>query len=101
MSKQKTYVVWKGRQPGIYSSWDACKAQVEGYTGAVYKSFPTRAEAETAYRKPPAEFIGQTVARILTPADFRSLGITHPDASCALKPAVAPLFRRSPHARRP
>lgn len=80
MSKQKTYVVWKGRQPGIYSSWDACKAQVEGYTGAVYKSFPTRAEAETAYRKPPAEFIGQTVARILTPADFRSLGITHPDA---------------------
>lgn len=80
MSKQKTYVVWKGRQPGIYSSWEACKAQVEGYAGAVYKAFPTRAEAETAYRQPPTEFIGRSTARILTPADLRALGITHPDA---------------------
>jgi ribonuclease HI len=80
MSKQKTYVVWKGRKPGIYASWDACKAQVEGYTGAVYKSFPTRAEAETAYRQPPAEFIGKAATRILTPPDLRTLGITHPDA---------------------
>ncbi|NUM47312.1 MAG: viroplasmin family protein [Anaerolineales bacterium] len=80
MSKQKTYVVWKGRQPGIYSSWDACKAQVDGYTGAVYKSFATRIEAETAYRKSSTEFIGQSTPRILAPADFRTLGILHPDA---------------------
>jgi len=49
MPKQKFYVVWKGRQPGIYTTWDACAAQVNGYAGAEYKSFPTRAAAEAAF----------------------------------------------------
>lgn len=41
----KVYAVKQGRRIGIYHSWDACKAQVHGYQGAVYKSFPTEAEA--------------------------------------------------------
>ena len=28
--KQKYYVVWQGKKPGIYSDWDACKEQVVG-----------------------------------------------------------------------
>lgn len=51
MAKQKFYVVWQGRSPGIYTSWDACKAQVHGFQGARYKSFPTKEEAETAFGK--------------------------------------------------
>lgn len=47
---QKFYVVWKGRKPGIYSSWDECKRQVDGFVGAQYKSFPTRVAAEAAYK---------------------------------------------------
>src|SRR5690242_18996060 len=43
--KQKFYAVRKGRQPGIYSDWDSCKRQVEGFAGAQYKSFSTREEA--------------------------------------------------------
>ena len=50
MAKQKFYVVWKGRKPGIYTSWLECEAQVKGFAGAEYKSFPNREMAEAAYR---------------------------------------------------
>lgn len=51
MSKQKYYVVWVGHQPGIYTSWPECQQQVQKYTDAKYKSFPSLAEAERAYAK--------------------------------------------------
>ena len=50
----KYYAVKKGRQTGIYQSWDACKAAVHGYPGAVYKSFQNRADAE-AFLAPAEE----------------------------------------------
>lgn len=43
---KKFYAVRQGRTPGIYTSWDACRAQVEGFGGASYKGFETRADAE-------------------------------------------------------
>lgn len=49
MAKQKYYVVWEGKTPGIYTSWPACQQQVNGVTGAKYKAFESRAEAEKAY----------------------------------------------------
>ncbi|HRU17914.1 MAG TPA: RNase H1/viroplasmin domain-containing protein, partial [Bacteroidia bacterium] len=39
MAKKKFYVVWKGVMPGVYHSWDDCKRQIDGYAGALYKSF--------------------------------------------------------------
>jgi ribonuclease HI len=48
--KAKFYVVWKGRKTGIFSSWKECAAQVQGFTGARYKSFPSRAAAEQAFK---------------------------------------------------
>lgn len=50
----KYYVVKVGKVPGIYQSWDKCKAMVHGYPGAVYKSFKTLAEAE--------EFLGNAAS---------------------------------------
>ena len=41
----KYYAVKKGRKPGVYQSWAECKAMVDGFPGAVYKSFKTREEA--------------------------------------------------------
>lgn len=38
MSK-KIYAVKNGRVPGIYLNWEECKVQVDGYSGAIYKSF--------------------------------------------------------------
>jgi len=43
---QKYYAVRRGKTPGIYLTWPECKAQVDGFTGARYKSFPDRAQAE-------------------------------------------------------
>ena len=50
--KQKYYVVWQGKTPGIYTDWDKCKEQVAGVQGAQYKAFDTMAEAEQAIRMP-------------------------------------------------
>jgi ribonuclease HI len=49
MSKQKFYVVWKGRRRGIFTSWSECEAQVKGFADAEYKAFDSRAEAERAF----------------------------------------------------
>lgn len=46
VAAKKYYAVRKGRVPGIYESWDACKKQVMGYSSASYKSFASREEAE-------------------------------------------------------
>ena len=59
MAKQKYYVVWKGRTPGIYTSWTETEAQVKGYAGAEYKSFGSRAAAEAAFRGKYAEYKGR------------------------------------------
>ena len=42
----KYYGVKKGRKPGIYKTWDECKEQVLGYSGAEYKSFKKEKDAE-------------------------------------------------------
>lgn len=57
MAKQKFYVVWEGRKPGIYLSWDECKAQVDGLAGAKYKSFEKKEEAEQAFKSDYWKFV--------------------------------------------
>jgi ribonuclease HI len=47
---QKFYVVWSGRETGIFTDWATTQRAVERYAGARYKSFATRAEAEQAFR---------------------------------------------------
>lgn len=49
----KFYVVWVGRQTGIFTSWEACSRQVKGYPKACFKSFPSREAAEAAFAKGP------------------------------------------------
>ena len=46
---QKFYVVWHGRETGIFTEWATCKKQVDRFAGARYKSFPTKEEAEAAF----------------------------------------------------
>ncbi len=53
----KYYAVKEGRNIGIFGTWDECKAQVDGYSGAVYKSFKTLDEAKA--------FIGITVDKTI------------------------------------
>jgi ribonuclease HI len=59
MSKKRAayYVVWQGRTPGIYDSWEACEAQVKGADGARYKGFATLLEAQQAFTASPDDYI--------------------------------------------
>jgi len=42
----KVYAVKKGHQTGIFDNWDECQAVTKGFSGAEFKSFTTREEAE-------------------------------------------------------
>lgn len=46
----KFYVVWHGRQNGIYKDWTSCKRQIHQFKGARFKGFPSLEEAEKAYK---------------------------------------------------
>jgi ribonuclease HI len=63
MPKQKYYVVWKGRKPGIFTSWAETEKQVKGFAAAQYKSFETLKEAEAAYRSEYAAFKGKPASK--------------------------------------
>ena len=44
-----TYVVYKGKVPGVYDDWEECQRQVHRFSGNSYKGYATRAEAESRY----------------------------------------------------
>jgi len=58
MAGGKWYVVWKGLRPGVYNTWAECKQQIDGFEGALYKSFETQIQAVEAYRSNPQNYIG-------------------------------------------
>ncbi len=75
MAKQKYYVVWKGHQPGIYETWEECRKQIHGYTGAEYKSFETIQLAEHAFDGESSEFIGHNfIESTLTEQELSLIG---------------------------
>ena len=45
IASMKYYAVAKGRQTGIFHTWQSCKKQVHGFQGSVFKSFDNEAEA--------------------------------------------------------
>ncbi|MEI6456033.1 MAG: ribonuclease H family protein [bacterium] len=113
MPKNKFYVVWKGKTPGIYEGWDKCRKQVEGFTGAMYKGFPTMELAGSAINDDPRKYISK---ELNAPKKIRCsnplIGEPEPDsicvdAACAGNPGVleyrgvdtrsgAELFRMGP-----
>jgi ribonuclease HI len=62
MKKSRYYVVWKGRQPGIYNSWEACSVQVSGYPQAEYKAFESLPAAQEAYNRKYSSYKGKPVS---------------------------------------
>ncbi len=76
------YGVQKGCHPGVYESWDACKKEVIGATGAIYKKFAAREEAEAFVQ---SEGYGHAVSAA-------SSHRTAPAAPRVPDQATAPLF---------
>ena len=60
----KYYAVKNGRKPGIYSSWDECKKQVEKFKGAIYKSFTSLEDAKVFIKEEKIEFDGGLIAYV-------------------------------------
>ena len=44
--KKKIYLVKKGRKTGIFADWKKCKESIDGFPGALYKSFEYKTELE-------------------------------------------------------
>ncbi|MBR5721591.1 MAG: ribonuclease H family protein [Clostridia bacterium] len=44
--KKKYYAVKTGRETGIFLTWDECRNATDGYSGAEYKCFSAKAEAQ-------------------------------------------------------
>lgn len=57
--KEKFYTVWKGKRPGIYTTWEDCKAAISGSKGAQFKSFPTFEAAKKAFNGNYEEYKGK------------------------------------------
>ena len=49
-----SYVVYKGKVPGVYDDWEECRRQVHRFSGNSYKGYTTRAEAEARYARNPS-----------------------------------------------
>lgn len=47
--RAKFYVVFKGRKPGVYKTWDECQRNTAGYPGASFSSFTSETEAYQAF----------------------------------------------------
>lgn len=89
MAKNRFYVVWSGRNPGIYSDWETCQKEIIGCKGAKFKGFPDRLSAETAFRQGPDAYWGKDVAPIidLSKATEKPLSpAIAVDAACAGNP---------------
>lgn len=87
MAKNKFYVVWKGHQPGIYSSWAECQQQIHGFSGAEFKGFPNRPAAEAAFKAGAASKVlpGSSGPNLFAPNKIiaNSLSV---DAACSGNP---------------
>ena len=84
MTKKKWYVVWVGKKPGVYTTWDETKEQVHGVQGAKYQSFKTEWAANEAFESGPETF--QNLREKLLPKKI--LNSISVDAACSGNPGV-------------
>ena len=73
---KKYYVVWDGRAPGIYDSWEECCDQVDGFPNAKYQSFSSLEAATEAFRGDPNEQLAFAKAlhkQLNTPTDYTAI----------------------------
>lgn len=69
----KCYVVWVGREPGIYLDLEDALAQIDDYPGASFKSFNSPEEAAVAFRKGAVRNEKKELAGLLLDAGGRNL----------------------------
>lgn len=94
MPKKKFYVVWKGKKTGVFTSWNDCKKQIDGFQGAQYKAFASKIDAEKALTESYEKYKGKdTKKTILSPSEKAKYGTSimesiSVDAACAGNPGI-------------
>jgi ribonuclease HI len=88
--KKKVYVVWKGRTPGIYNTWEECKQHVEGFAEAKYMGFESHEKAMQAFTKSFEHFITKKTSQQHTdttshPIILESISV---DAACNVNTGI-------------
>ena len=92
MGAKKYYVIWKGKETGVFSSWDKVKKLVQGVEGAKYKSFGSKTEANISIKKKYSDYQGYNSKKIaLSDADKERFGVPIKnsltvDAACSGNP---------------
>jgi ribonuclease HI len=76
------YVVWNGRVPGLYASWAACCAQIDGFEGGRFSRFDSPERAARAWERGPTDEPAVAGAR---PSRFPD-GALAVDAACSGNP---------------
>ena len=62
----KYYVVWEGRDTGVFTRWADCKRAIDGYPKAKYKSFLTEDTARKAFIEGYEAYWGKQIDETLT-----------------------------------
>lgn len=95
MAKNKYYVVWAGRETGIFDSWEICKTHVAGFEGAQYKGFPTEEAAKKAFAQNYWQIVGASPKAHTLSIDNLEVHILKPelislsvDAACSGNPGL-------------
>lgn len=88
--KQKYYVVWSGRETGIFRSWPECERQITGFMTARYKSFESEEEAKSAFAMgPPSKSSFRAKKKeVLNAGGTPIMSSISVDAACAGNPGI-------------
>ena len=70
---KKFYVVFNGRNPGVYDDWEDAREQIENFEGARYKGYGSAAEAAEAYRNSFGKVDNADLGRFLAASGSRQL----------------------------
>lgn len=57
MGKNHFYVVWRGRKTGVFDNWAETEEAVSGFSGAKFKGFNRKEDAESAFEQPYWHFM--------------------------------------------
>ena len=94
MAKKKYYVVWKGKETGVFSDWYTVKKLVYEFEGAQYKSFSDEQEAEEAFKRNYNNYKGKNTSKpTLSPVEKAKYGLPFEnsltvDAACSGNPGI-------------
>ncbi|KAG6808915.1 hypothetical protein H0H92_002383 [Tricholoma furcatifolium] len=89
----RAFVVFKGRRPGVYETWDACEDQITGFKHNSFRGYPTLQQAQDAWNRalaarttgPPGSSAAH-LASLRTPPANRT---SRPPASAGRLAAIA------------